>query len=166
MKFSMLSPVYHQPRADWELPQDNDYVFYVSLNIWSPYTLYMHWNITWSSLELRAYNLWNQHTSIQRKGGCSCWDRKPNLEGTNTSPCGFRDAFCLGLLPATELESLFHANGSRTENGLWGGRQGAHKIEKILCLTYPEQYRFEPVVLVTYLFNIFLNFSFLMPFSN
>ena len=31
---------------------------------------------------------------------------------------------------------------------------------------YPEQYRFEPVVLVTYLLNIFLNFSFLMTSSN
>ena len=73
----------------------------------SPYTLYVHWNITWSSLELRAYNLWNQHTNIQRKSGCSCWDRKPNLKVTNTSPpCGFRGTFCLGLLPATGAQVL------------------------------------------------------------
>ena len=73
----------------------------------SPYTLYVHWNITWSSLELRAYNLWNQHTNIQRKGGCSCWDRKPNLKGTNTSPlCGFHGTFWLGLLPATGARVL------------------------------------------------------------
>ena len=81
--FSHLSP---SLRADWELPQDNDYAFYVSLNIWSPCTLYMRWNITWSSLELRAYNLWTQHTTIQRKGGCSRRDRKSNLKGTKSSP--------------------------------------------------------------------------------